>query len=90
LNQAQKQETVKNSQLSESEWLVTLSLGFFSLLAVIVYFLRHSQAIYFLPLSLLLILVFLNLPGWRQKYQTRPEPGFLVIGYTVSRLCLSL
>ncbi|HPB59632.1 MAG TPA: phosphatase PAP2 family protein [Candidatus Saccharicenans sp.] len=67
---------MKNSQLSESEWLVTLSLGFFSLLAVIDYFLRHSQAIYFLPLSLLLILVFLNLPGWRQKYQTRPDLAF--------------
>jgi len=42
---------VKYSQLSESEWLVTLSLGFFSLLAVIDYFLRHSQAIYFYHLA---------------------------------------
>jgi membrane-associated phospholipid phosphatase len=67
---------VKENHLSWSEWLVTLSLGFFSLLAVIDYFLHRSRAIYFLPLSLLLILVFLNLPGWRQKYQTRPELAF--------------
>ncbi|MBP6909187.1 MAG: phosphatase PAP2 family protein [Candidatus Saccharicenans sp.] len=67
---------MKYSQLSESEWLVTLSLSFFSLLAVIDYFLHHSRAVYFLPLSLFLIFVFLNLPGWRQKYQSRPELAF--------------
>jgi len=67
---------VKENHLSWSEWLVSLSLGCVSLLAVIDYFLHRSRAIYFLPLSLLLILVFLNLPGWRQKYQTRPELAF--------------
>jgi len=67
------------SHQTAGEQLVTLALVFFSLLAVADYFLRHSHSIYFLPLNFLIILIFLNLPGWRQKYESKPEFEFWLL-----------
>ncbi len=67
------------SHQTASEQLVTLALVFFSLLALVDYFLRRSHSIYFLPLNLLIILIFLNLPGWRQKYQSKSELEFWLL-----------
>jgi membrane-associated phospholipid phosphatase len=67
---------LKVSHQTDGERLVVYTLVFFSLLAVIDYFLHRSRSIYFLPFNLLIILFFLNLPGWRQKYQSKPELEF--------------
>ncbi|HOJ26274.1 MAG TPA: phosphatase PAP2 family protein [Candidatus Saccharicenans sp.] len=67
------------SHQTAGEQLVTLALVFFSLLAVIDYFLHRRHSIYFLPLNLLIILIFLNLPDWRRKSQAKPELEFWLL-----------
>ncbi|MDD8020037.1 MAG: phosphatase PAP2 family protein [Acidobacteriota bacterium] len=73
-----KEVAAKLNHLTPGEKLVVFSLLIFSVLAVIDYFLLRSQAIYFLPLNIILILLFLKLSDWQHKYQNKPVVVFLL------------
>lgn len=65
------------SRLFPAEKLVVISVSFFSLLIAADFFIRGDSSIYLLPLSLVVMLLFLWLPQGRQKYQGQPTTSFI-------------
>lgn len=61
-----------------SEKLVVFSIALFSCLIIVDYFLHKNKSIYLVPLSLLIILLFVLIPYRRKKFSERPLALFVL------------
>ncbi|MBC7350646.1 MAG: phosphatase PAP2 family protein [Candidatus Aminicenantes bacterium] len=72
------------SRLFPAEKLLIISVSFFSLLITADFFIRGGSSIYLLPLSLMVILLYLWLPQGRQKYQEQPAIFFVFSAWSLA------
>ncbi|HAR36892.1 MAG TPA: hypothetical protein DCR87_08370 [Acidobacteria bacterium] len=72
------------SRLFPAEKLVIISVSFFSLLVTADFLIRGGSSIYLVPLSLIVILLYLWLPRGRQKYQGQPPIFFLLSAWSLA------
>jgi membrane-associated phospholipid phosphatase len=67
MNLANFKDFISFKDFRPSEKLTIFSIAFFSFLIIIDYFLHKNKSIYLLPLNLLIIILFLLIPYWRNK-----------------------
>ncbi|MGB9907220.1 MAG: phosphatase PAP2 family protein [Candidatus Saccharicenans sp.] len=73
-----------SGQLFPAEKLVIISISFFSLLIGADFFIRSGRSIFLVPLSLVVILLYLWLPRGRQKHQGQPVLFFIFSAWSLA------
>lgn len=76
-------EKAKGERLFPAEKLVIISISFFSFLILVDHSLRGNREVFLVPVSLVIILIFLHLPKIRQKYYENPVPLFIFSALTL-------